>query len=92
MKSSESENEKRLRILEKAQEDAYHREFDLDKRDADYEDAKSKMRGHNWRQQGRMLYCTSCPSSHGFYPDPKHWVFQLQGTDDNGNPIIKKIQ
>ena len=49
-----------------------------------------QLTGHNWRQQGTMLICESCPFTHtSFLPSPD---YQLYGIDERGVPMIRKIK
>lgn len=43
---------------------------------------------HNWKQDGMMINCTSCKFPHGFGVTPG---YMLQGVDDQGKPILKKL-
>lgn len=49
----------------------------------------SIKRLHSWKQQGAVLFCTSCPWEHA--TEPRFKDFLLQGTDSNGHPILKKL-
>lgn len=53
----------------------------------DKERKRLETAGHNWRQQGTMISCTSCPLPHGFSVPPG--VF-LIGIDENHQPILEK--
>ena len=44
---------------------------------------------HDWRQRGAVLFCVACPYEHA--TEPRFTNSILQGTDDNGLPILKKI-
>jgi hypothetical protein len=48
---------------------------------------KPELTGHNWRQQGTQLICTSCPFEHASYLEPG---YQLYGIDKQGLPLIRK--
>jgi len=47
-----------------------------------------RMTGHNWRQQGTQVYCTSCPFQHGFSVPPGQL---LTGISSEGHPEFKKF-
>lgn len=64
-----------------------HYEVDLDELDRQREAMRQKMQGHNWKQQGQQVSCTSCPFHHSFFIPPGTF---LTGIDDVGNPILKK--
>lgn len=68
--------------------EAEHQEVDLDAIDTAREEMRAKMQGHNWRQQGIEVFCTSCPFRHGFYVQPGTFV---KGTDEEGKPILDKM-
>jgi hypothetical protein len=42
---------------------------------------------HNWRQEGMLVSCTSCPFGHGFGISPG---MVLTGVED-GKPVFKNI-
>lgn len=44
---------------------------------------------HEWRQMGSRLFCIACPNEHG--TEPRYIDYILQGTDENGLPILKKV-
>jgi hypothetical protein len=44
---------------------------------------------HKWHQEGPVLICTSCPFPHATEPIFKDYI--LQGTDDQGLPMLKKL-
>lgn len=48
-----------------------------------------QLTGHQWIQLGNELRCTSCSFSHGTYISSD---YQLYGIDDEGKPLIRKIQ
>ena len=48
-----------------------------------------QLTGHAWRQQGTQLVCESCPFTHSSYIPPD---FQLYGIDDEGMPMIRKVE
>jgi hypothetical protein len=48
-----------------------------------------QLTGHMWLQRGTLLTCESCPFSHASYIPPD---YQLYGIDDNGYPLIRKIE
>ena len=41
-----------------------------------------------WKMQGNYLFCTKCQFQHGDFIAPE---YILQGTDNKGLPILKKI-
>ena len=45
---------------------------------------------HDWKQRGPTLICISCPWEHA--TEPKFKDYLLQGTDENGIPIMKKME
>jgi len=49
---------------------------------------KPGIAGHGWRQRGPYLVCTSCPIQHSLGIGINR---QLQGFDEAGNPILKKV-
>lgn len=51
--------------------------------------AQPQLDGHMWRQEGNQLICQSCPFKHSSFIDPG---YQLYGIDDNGRPLIRKIE
>jgi len=65
-----------------------HYELSEEEFQAKLKEAKETMRGHNWRQRGQEIFCTSCPFSHGFFVSPDQ---QLVGIE-NDMPVIKKIK
>jgi len=50
--------------------------------------APSVGKRHTWRQQGTLIVCDTCDSSHGFRVKPG---FQMCGIDENGFPTITQI-
>jgi hypothetical protein len=52
-------------------------------------EAKASMSAHSWMQQGTEIICDSCPFKHSFYLEPGQI---LKGIDEEGMPIIDKIQ
>ncbi len=46
------------------------------------------LAGHEWRQQGPFIICKSCDLEHSMYIGVNR---QLQGFDEDGVPVIKKI-
>jgi hypothetical protein len=50
---------------------------------------KAELAGHQWRQQGSLLICSSCPFSHSTHIGVDK---QLFGIDANGLPMIRDIQ
>lgn len=44
---------------------------------------------HEWRQEGSRLFCITCPLQHA--TEPRFTDYLLQGTDESGKPILKKI-
>lgn len=51
------------------------------------EPAIKKEAGHQWRQQGPYLICSSCDLQHSSHIGLGH---QLVGIDDAGKPILTK--
>lgn len=49
----------------------------------------SVKRTHDWRQRGPVLFCVACPWEHA--TEPRFVDYILQGTDANGDPIVKKL-
>lgn len=52
-------------------------------------EALSQPMLHDWRQKGAVLFCISCPWEHA--TEPRFINYLLQGTDDKGQPILKKL-
>lgn len=50
---------------------------------------KAELTGHQWLQLGNQLVCQSCPFTHATHIDIG---YQLYGIDDNGIPMIRKIE
>ena len=48
-----------------------------------------QLTGHQWRQQGTLLTCQSCPFTHASHIPPD---YQLVGIDDQGMPKIRKLE
>jgi hypothetical protein len=48
-----------------------------------------QLTGHQWRQQGTILLCQSCPFTHASHIPPD---YQLYGIGDDGMPMIKKLE
>lgn len=44
---------------------------------------------HEWRQEGSRLYCVACPWQHA--TETRFTNYLLQGTDEAGAPILKKL-
>jgi hypothetical protein len=44
---------------------------------------------HDWRQRGAVLFCIACPWEHA--TEPRFTKHILQGTDEKGMPILKKL-
>jgi hypothetical protein len=44
---------------------------------------------HKWHQEGARLICTACPWHHA--TEPLFTNYLLQGTDPQGQPILKKV-
>lgn len=76
---------------EKALEEALHDEAFLDERDRLYSETKARMVGHNWRQRGNELVCSSCPVEHGWTIPPEKWPAKMVGIDRNGMPILESV-
>lgn len=49
---------------------------------------QAQRQGHIWQQRGSRVTCTSCPFEHAFNV-PTDMI--LQGTDEKGMPILKKL-
>lgn len=63
-------------------------EISLDERDQRLADTAERMRGHNLKQRGTYVECTSCPFPHGWAIGPNK---QLVGVTKDGLPILKPI-
>lgn len=50
---------------------------------------KPQLTGHMWRQIGTQLVCQSCSFTHATFIEPG---YQLYGIDDQGNPMIRKLE
>jgi chromosome segregation and condensation protein ScpB len=55
----------------------------------DISEQLGKKMKHDWRQRGSVLFCIACPYEHA--TEPRFTDYLLQGTDDNGAPILKKL-
>lgn len=64
-----------------------HEEISLDEIERRMDEAKAKINGHAWKQQGITITCTSCPFHHSFYVPPGTF---LKGVDKQGNPILEE--
>lgn len=49
-------------------------------------EVKQKMVGHNWRQQGTRVFCTSCPTEHAFSVEPDKILIDVK----EGMPVFDK--
>lgn len=50
---------------------------------------KPGLAGHEWRQQGPYLMCSSCPLRHGTYVGTG---VILTGFDEQGLPLLKRMR
>lgn len=65
-----------------------HFEVSEEEFQARLKEARETMRGHNWRQRGIEIFCTSCPFQHGFFVTPNEMLVGIE----NDMPVIKKIK
>jgi hypothetical protein len=60
--------------------------------EVDRRDIKSSiiegLLGHDWRQRGPYLVCSSCDVAHGLYIGPDQMLIGF----DNGVPILRSVE
>lgn len=59
-----------------------------DELEAKFKEIRENTVHGGWKQQGTYIWCTACPQQHG---DNIPVDYLLQGTDDKGLPILKKL-
>lgn len=73
-----------MKPSEELKDDSLHIEIDTSTIPSQ---VRQGMVGHNWEQLGFQLVCRSCPCSHSVNIGKRIYL----GLDDNGSPILKKV-